>query len=355
MTGIIYNELMCLHEEPNHPEQPDRIRRIFDAIRNSKLASKCKMLPTRRATEDELSLVHKISYINKLMAIPNLNKLALKRLERRYNSVYINEYSYSCALLSAGCVIELCDQIMQGTITNGIAIVRPPGHHAEVGEAMGFCLFNNVAIAAKAMINKYNLKREAIIDWDVLHGNATQHIFEEDPNVLYISIHRYDNAVFYPGSTDADPTMIGIGNGVGKNVNIAWNTNGIIAIGDMEYIYALNELIKPMLGEFNPELIIISAGFDCASGDQLGGVHVTPFGFNYMTRKIMEYANGKIAIALEGGYNLDAISVSAVACLEGLLNEPPRTKEVQRVSAIAIEAVRQTIEAHKPFWNFLKN
>lgn len=223
---------------------------------------------------------------------------------------------------------------------------------------MGFCLFNNVAIAAKTMIYKYKLKRIAIVDWDVHHGNATQHMFYSDPNILFISIHRYDNGRFYPASTDADPTQVGADIGVGKNVNIAWNIprKSTDKIGDHEYKYAFDNVIKPMLNEFNPELIIVSAGFDCAYGDPMGGLHVTPSGFNYLTRNLMNYANGKIVIALEGGYNLNAISESMAGCLKALLGLPPLGLNSGHIlSPIAVSAIEQTLIAHKPFWNFLKN
>jgi acetoin utilization deacetylase AcuC-like enzyme len=353
MTGIIYDELMCRHETSGHPERPERIETIYEQIKNSGLLIKCVEIPIREATRKELESVHTIDYINKMSLIPSLNPLELLKLKYNYNSVYFNNHTWNSALLSAGGVIELCDQVVQGNVPNGIAIVRPPGHHAESSEAMGFCIFNNVAIAAKAMINKYGLKRLAIIDWDVHHGNATQRMFIDDPSVLYISIHRYDNANFYPCSTDADPSIIGYGEAIGKNVNIAWNSYGVSKIGNSEYVYAFNEIIEPMFKEYDPELIIISAGFDCAAGDPLGGLDVTPLGFNYLTKKIKNFANGKIVIALEGGYNVDVIADSMLACLKGLLNEPFDGQISSDVSPVAIKAVNKTIKAHRSHWKFL--
>jgi len=215
-------------------------------------------------------------------------------------------------------------------------------------------MFNNVAVAAKTMINKHELQRIVILDWDVHHGNATQHMFENDPEVLYISIHRYDNGNFYPGSKNANPYFIGNCKGIGKNVNIAWNTNNFDNIGDTEYIYAFEELIEPMLLEYDPQLVIVSAGFDCGKGDPLGGLNVTPAGFNYLTAKLMNFANGKLVVALEGGYNLTTISNSMVACLKALLNEPLLPIELNKTVAFsAINSVNETKKAHQSYWKFL--
>ena len=179
------------------------------------------------------------------------------------------------------------------------------------------------------------------------------------PRVLYISLHRYDNGFFYPSNTDGQPDKIGTGYGIGKNVNIAWNTdNGTIKVGDNEYIYAFEVFIKPISKEYNPELIIVSAGFDCAVGDPLGGLYVTPSCFNYMTSKLMNFANGKIVIALEGGYNLTAISKSMAACLNALLKEPPMKLLNENYGgpnpSFAMNTIAETIKAHQPYWIFLK-
>ena len=357
MTGIVYDERMCLHKMTNHCEQPERIRSIFKTIENSGHLAKCKLVPIRVATDDEILSVHTQEYLNTIKMIPIHKEISLLRLEAIYDSVYLNKHSYDAAILSAGGVVELCDQVVSGHVTNGIAIVRPPGHHAECNKAMGFCLLNNVAIAAKTMINKHSLQRVAILDWDVHHGNSTQHMFENNNDVLYISIHRYENGGFYPYGPDGDSNNIGSGIGIGKNVNIAWNTNtNPDKIGDTEYIYAFNTLIKPMLEEYDPELIIVSAGFDCALGDQLGGLRVTPAAFNYMTSQLMNFANGGVVLALEGGYNLESISMSMLACLRALLGEDLMPICLNNnISSIAINAINETSKAHRLHWNFLKN
>ena len=358
-TGIVYDEKMCLHEKQNHPEQPDRRRSIYTAMNNIGLLDQCKIIPIRCATDDEILSVHSNEHLAEMKKLSALKNRELEKAANKYNSIYFNKHTYGSALLSAGGVVELCDRVVKGNLTNGIAIVRPPGHHAECHTPMGFCIFNNVAIAAASMINKYNLKRIVIFDWDVHHGNATQHMFESDPRVLYISIHRYDNGYFYPGSPDAAPSMVGKGKGkgIGKNVNIALNTTirDRHMIGDADYIFAYNDIVKHMIAEYNPELIIISAGFDCAEGDPLGDLHVTPACFNYMVRDLMAYANGKIVIALEGGYNLTAISESMIACLKALLKyEPMKIICNDKISDIAIDAVNATAFYHRLHWQFLK-
>lgn len=354
MTVIVYDERMCLHEEDGHPEQPDRIRKIFAKMNAENLLSKCTIMPAREATDEEILTVHTKSHLDTMKTISSISYNLLAKLEKCYNSIYLNKHSYHCALLSAGGVVDACDAVVTGKFSNAIAIVRPPGHHAESDCAMGFCIFNNVAIAAKTMIKRHNLERVVILDWDVHHGNATQHMFENDPSVLYISIHRYDNGSFYPCSKDAAPDHIGLGSGVGRNVNIAWNTANE-KFGDTEYIYAFDYLIRPMLQEYDPQLIIVSAGFDCARGDPLGGLDVTPDGFNYLTNKLMNFAKGRVVVALEGGYNLDAISNSMTACLKALLQEPTVLSHTSTaVSRSAVRALEQTMKAHQPYWLFMR-
>jgi histone deacetylase 6 len=238
----------------------------------------------------------------------------------RLNSIYMNPSSIKCALLSAGSVCEVTEHVIAGNFDNGVAVVRPPGHHAESHKAMGFCFFNNVAIAAKMAIEKHGIQRVLIVDWDVHHGNATQHMFYDDDRVLFVSLHRYDNAGFYPGSEDANYDRVGQGKGEGYNINIAWNGE---KMGDAEYISAFNHIVMPVAYEYNPELILISCGFDSGQGDPLGGYNVTPNGYAHMTHLLKALANGKIVIALEGGYNLTTISNSMSAVVQVLLGDTP--------------------------------
>ena len=177
------------------------------------------------------------------------------------------------AALSAGSVIEVVQRVARGELTNAVANVRPPGHHAERATAMGFCFFNNVAVAAKMAQRNPQIRKVLILDWDIHHGNATENQFLDDPNVLYISLHRYEGGQFYPGT--GAPTVVGEGRGAGRNINIGWPHGGV---GDVEYLAAFWHVIMPIATSFAPDLVLVSAGFDSALGDPLGGCCVSPAG-----------------------------------------------------------------------------
>lgn len=229
----------------------------------------------------------------------------------RYRSLYLNEHTAQCARISCGGVIELCDAVASRKVQNGFAIVRPPGHHAEPDASMGFCFYNNVAVAAAWLLKKYaknpfydnhhpenrnKIERILIIDWDVHHGNGTQKAFYDDPNVLYVSIHRYENGLFYPGGTLGSAIMVGGENAKGYNLNIPWSKAGM---GDGEYLKVFYDLILPISMQFNPDFVLISAGFDAARGDHLGECDVTPEGFGQMTSLLCSLAEGRCVAALE--------------------------------------------------------
>jgi acetoin utilization deacetylase AcuC-like enzyme len=353
-TGLVYDEQMCLHEESGHPECPDRIKQTYSAILSQNLIDLCKQIPIREATIDELRSMHTEDHVNKMLSTTTMSSVELYNLQNSLDSVYLNSNSYKCALLSAGGVIELAEQIMNGNISNGLAIVRPPGHHAESHCAMGFCLFNNVALAAKKLIDSYGLERIVIFDWDVHHGNATQRMFESDPKVLYISIHRYDNGRFYPGTKDGDPCKIGEGDGKGFNINIGLDTRYYLPLGNAEYAYIFEKLIKPILTEYDPQFIIVSAGFDCCLGDPLGGLEVRPDCFRYMTSNLLKYAEGKVLIALEGGYNVNAVSESMTECLKALTGDRCYTMTYDNASRAGIDAMLETKCCLRKYWKCLQ-
>jgi acetoin utilization deacetylase AcuC-like enzyme len=217
---------------------------------------------------------------------------------------------------------------------NSVALVRPPGHHAETNVCMGFCYYNNAALAAYAALNRKNsqtglnpISRVLIVDWDVHHGNGTQQIFEDDPRVLYISLHRYP---FYPNT--GRYSEVGKGAGEGFTVNIGWSEGGV---GDVEYLAAFRQIIMPVAASFNPQLVLISAGFDAAAGDPLGGCSLTPIGYAHMTHQLMQLANGKVMLILEGGYNLRSVASSAEACIRVMLGESPPPLPEKGVSLLA--------------------
>jgi histone deacetylase 6 len=270
------------------------------------------------------------------------------------DSIYFNHATYDCAMLAAGGAIEACKAVVQGIVRNAIAIIRPPGHHAETDSPSGFCIFNNVPIAARVCQDAYpeTCRKVLILDWDVHHGNGVQHAFYEDPNVLYISLHVYKDGNFYPNLKDGNLDYCGQGPGEGKNVNIPWAEHGM---GDSEYLYAFQEIVMPIATEFDPDLVIVSAGFDAAEGDLLGGCFVTPACYGHMTHMLMRLAKGKIVVCLEGGYNLRSIARSALAVTRVLMLEPPdrMNQDLPAPKDSAVHVIENVKRQHSKYWKAL--
>ncbi|OCT66846.1 hypothetical protein XELAEV_18038127mg [Xenopus laevis] len=303
-----------------------------------------------------LSLLYSLSYIQKIEASAHMKPRDLHRLGDEYNSIYINSKSYHSARLAAGSTFNVVEAVVTGKAQNGICIVRPPGHHAEPGEACGFCFFNTVALAARyaqrLQSQSEDPLRVMILDWDVHHGNGTQHIFQEDASVLYMSLHRYDEGLFFPNSEDASHDKVGIGKGAGYNVNIPWNGG---KMGDVEYLMAFHRVVMPIAYEFNPQLVLISAGFDAARGDPLGGCQVSPEGYAHMTHLLMSLAGGRVILVLEGGYNLTSISESMVMCTRSLLGDPPPVlSDLRPPKSSALNSVCKVRQAHRKYWRSLR-
>lgn len=240
-------------------------------------------------------------------------------IAREMNSLYLCPRSGEAALIAAECTIEIASRIANGSLKNGFAVVRPPGHHAEPDRAMGFCILNNVAIAVGALKQQGLAKRILVVDWDIHHGNGTQRAFVNESSVLYISLHRHDGGNFYPGGIEGNPSFVGTGAGAGYSVNIGWDGPGVT---DSDYCAAFSNVLLPIAREFDPDFIFISAGFDAAAGDPIGQCQVTPAGFAQMTHDLLSLAKGKILIVLEGGYNIPVIARCAEACLRSLLGHP---------------------------------
>ncbi|KAK3274708.1 hypothetical protein CYMTET_17118 [Cymbomonas tetramitiformis] len=247
-------------------------------------------------------------------------------------------------------VAKVVIEVAQGNARNGVAVVRPPGHHAEASHCMGFCLINNVAVAASLARAQLGMERVMILDWDVHHGNGTQNIFADDPNVLFMSIHRYDNGDFYPGGPDADYECTGSGAGKGYTVNVAWNGSAK-EISDEDYVHAFEHAVMPIATRFDPQLVLVSAGFDAAAGDPLGGCNVTSQGFAYMTHQLMSLAGGRIVLCLEGGYNLTSTAEAMGACVEVLQGaEPPAWQIRGEAKKNVQDAVAKTRKVHAKKW-----
>ena len=296
---------------PHHPERPERIAALEAMLHDWRGPSIERVVP-RVATDEEILAVHGASLL-----------AAVRATEGRAHSAidpdtHTSARSFETALLAVGGVLELTDVVAKRDVANGFAFVRPPGHPATRAQAMGFCFFNNVAAAAEHLRRAHGLSRIAIVDWDLHHGNGTEAIFYDDPGVLYVSLHQYP---FYPGTGAA--TDLGRGAGLGFNVNVPFSAG----VGDLGYALAFQEVVEPVLRQFAPEFVLVSAGFDCHHRDPLGGMEVTEEGFRAMTRSLLavarDCAGGRLLVVLEGGYDLDAIRASARAVLEELSRGEP--------------------------------
>jgi histone deacetylase 6 len=386
-TGCCYDDRMKLHANADfsgndaHPEDPRRIESIMNTFKDAglvysgsgeDLADILRVSPTRFmyrvsarvATKAEICTVHTAAHYDWVEDTAHRTSAELRQMTKEYDmgrkSLYVSHLTHYAALISAGGAIETCKNIVAGNIKNGIAVIRPPGHHAERDEALGFCLFNNVPIATRVCQTDYpeTCRKVLILDWDVHHGNGVQNIFYDDPNVLYISLHVYQDGQFYPGQPDKEgvpdghPRNIGRDFGEGRNVNIGWHAQDM---GDGEYMAAFQKIVMPMAQEFGPDLVIVSAGFDAAEGDALGGCHVTPACYSHMTHMLMSLAGGKVAVCLEGGYDLHAISVSALAVARTLMGEPPERMVIPPISRGAANVIEKVIGYHAPYWECLRS
>jgi acetoin utilization deacetylase AcuC-like enzyme len=305
-TGIVIDPRYMAHEAgAGHPERPERIGALLPLV--SAAADRCATIPARAASGDELALVHDGAYVEEVAATQYKPGFAFDADTRTC------ERSYETARLAAGGFLALLDAVMAGQVHNGFAFVRPPGHHAERHRAMGFCLFNNVAVGAEYLRRRHGLERILIVDWDLHHGNGTQHMFESDPGVLYVSSHQYP---YYPGTGAIDE--VGRGNGEGYTVNLAFPAG----FGDAEYLDAFTRIVEPITHQYEPQFVLISAGFDAHARDPLGGMQVTEAGFKALARLLLgtarDQADGRCAAILEGGYDLTAIRNSASEVLTEL-------------------------------------
>ncbi|XP_056197232.1 polyamine deacetylase HDAC10 isoform X5 [Falco biarmicus] len=280
-----------------------------------------------------------------------MNEEELKRVSGNYDAFFFHPNTYCCARLAVGATLQLVDAVMLGKVCNGMALVRPPGHHSQKNAANGFCLFNNVAIAAEYAKLKYSLQRILIVDWDVHHGQGTQYIFEEDPSVLYFSWHRYEHQEFWPSLKESDYDAVGLGRGKGFNVNLPWNKVGM---ENSDYLAAFFHVLLPMAFEFDPELVIVSSGYDSGIGDPEGQMNATPEVFAHLTHFLMQLANGRLCVILEGGYHLKSLSESVCMTVKTLLGDPvPQITGEMAPCLSAVESIQNVRAAHKPYWKWL--
>jgi len=340
MTGIVYDNRYLLHEPIGfHPESPQRLTAIYSMLEKEGFTETLKKISPRYATEEEISLKHTPSYIKE---VENITKNGSAYLDA---DTYTCEKSYEIAKLAVGGVLESIDAIISEEITNAFAFIRPPGHHAESSKAMGFCIFNNVAVGAKYVQKKYNLKKILIIDWDLHHGNGTQEAFYNDPTVLYFSTHQYP---YYPGTGAFYET--GINEGIGYTINIPLN----FSCGDTEYIYIFENILKPIAFQFSPDFIIVSAGFDSYVEDPLGGMEVTSKGFGALAESVLKIAEqtcqNRVLFVLEGGYNLDGLAQSAFWTLKAMTGEKLIPEDTKIIPPKMEQIMKNAKEHFGKFW-----
>jgi len=337
-----------------HPESPDRLRVIHELI--DREFSGLPLIPPRLATESELALIHDPFYIQ---TVANTEGRLHSRLDP---DTGLSARSYEIARLAAGGLLQGVDTLIgkpprpsgeRGGIevlspSSIFAFVRPPGHHAEPERGMGFCIFNNVAIAAEYAKEKYGLKRILIVDWDLHHGNGTQRAFTDDPGVLFFSSHQYP---YYPGSGGFNE--VGSGRGEGFTINAPFPTG----FGDAEYLAVYTKILEPVALEYMPELILVSAGFDPFEKDPLGGMKMTGDGFGALAGLVQDIArrtcDGKVLITLEGGYNPEGLRNGVRAVLQTLLGRPaPAPKNAPSAGVDGV--MERIVGVHKKYWKSLK-
>ncbi|CAG8446579.1 1716_t:CDS:10 [Diversispora eburnea] len=406
-TGVVFDDAMLLHDCPcvkdrqlnRHPERPERCVEIMAKFETLGLLRKVKRLRSRMATKDELESCHLgqhvVTYFGSKpytmpgtivkngedWAPPSLkDKMLCGELGISCDTTYNPYGTPNAARMAAGSVIEMMDAVVSGRVVNGFAIVRPPGHHAEQNHAMccskhgpkelpgenqksidcrlGYSVSSFVLFLCH---NDYLIKQIGLLKRS--HGNGTQSLFYGRNDVLYISLHRYDNGLFYPYS--GPTTDLGTGEGLGNNVNITFSSekDRFESMGDIEYLAAFKYIVMPIARQYNPDLVIVSAGFDAAEGheDAIGGYKITPRGFAYMTQMLKNLANGKLVLALEGGYALESLSESACACLSAMLGPDLSPIEQYKFNGglntvkpnqSAVTSLQKVVAILKNYWNF---
>ncbi len=313
-VGLVYDPIYLKHDTGAHVENYRRLVATIEVLEQSQLLDKLTALPPRAASIDELSLAHSDYHITRVQSFSSRGGGWLD------GDTVASPDSYEVALYAAGGMLHGVEAVMRGEVNHAFALVRPPGHHATPDEAMGFCLFNNIAIAAKYALENYNLERILIADFDVHHGNGTEEIFYSDPRVLYFSTHQYPH---YPGTGAISDD--GSGEGKGTTVNVPLPAY----CGDSEYHRAYKEILVPLARRFKPQLILVSAGYDLHWADQLSLMELTVDGFGSIVSILKELADelcqGKLLLSLEGGYHLKALPLSIRATIEVLLGSPLST------------------------------
>lgn len=344
-TKVVYHPDYLIHSHNQHPERKERLEQILLALRDNNLVAKIELVEPQPVDIEDLALIHDRSYIE------SVEQACLSGRNFLDMDTYIVPESYRVALLSAGGAVTGLSLAMSHESPSKVFVInRPPGHHAEYNKAMGFCLFNNIAVAAAKAIKDYGVKRVAIVDWDVHHGNGTQHSFEADPQVLFISTHQ---SPAYPGSGALNET--GVGKGKGFTVNIPLPAG----CGDREYEICFDEVVVPILNQFKPELLLVSAGQDAYHLDPLAGMALTNAGYYMMAEKLSAVADswsgGRMLFCLEGGYHLQGQAGAVIQVLNaiGRWGLPKKRPEPTADPVFSFSSRLNEIKKEQnKYWNF---
>jgi acetoin utilization deacetylase AcuC-like enzyme len=331
---LIHSDRFAEHQTPpGHPDRSERAE-VMDVIAGRWRDRGTEVIAPREATREQLARVHGAEHLQRIAETAG-------RAAALDPDTYTSPESAEIALLAAGAAVDAVERVLSSSHRAAMALVRPPGHHAERDRAMGFCLYNNVAVAA-AHARAGGASRVAIVDYDVHHGNGTQHIFEADPHVLYVSTHQYP---YYPGTGAADET--GVGRGTGFTVNLPLEAGAV----DEDYQLAFSAVVVPVLLQFEPDLVLVSAGFDAHERDPLGGMRLSTGAFAAMTAELKgvadECCRGRIVAVTEGGYHLQALAASIDGALEALSASPAGRASSWPASGIASTRGRSSVEAAK--------
>jgi len=335
-TGIVLDSRYQEHYTGRaHPERPERITTLLGPIKHIQ-RSGLKRLSPRFATPENITLIHDSSHVGRVAATAQQERFSFDA------DTPVSAQSYATAMLATGGLLTLIDAVMEREIDNGFALVRPPGHHAERNRPMGFCLFNSAAIGAQYLRERFGLTRVLVMDWDVHHGNGTQHSFYDDSGVLYVSTHQYP---YYPGTGALDE--VGQGQGEGYTLNLPLSAR----CGDAEYQEVFEFAIDPICRQFNPEFVLISAGFDAHVRDPLGGMEVTEAGFGTMARILLrvaqEKAQGRCVALLEGGYDLEGLQKSVLRVIDEMGGE----NLTENVSSYTPRGITSPVrKVHDRYW-----
>ena len=344
-TAILKDDLFLEHYPgPTHPECSDRLQVIYDMLAKPEIASKFSFPSFSPASHEQLALNHTMAHIDRVAAS------AGKPFETLDPDTHTSARSYDAACLAAGAVIKGMEMVAAGEADNAAALVRPPGHHAEADRTSGFCLFNNIAVGAHYGLTELGMERILIIDWDLHHGNGTQHSFYDSDQVLYCSTHQYP---YFPGSGGLHE--VGNGKGEGYTINVPLHGGQ----DDAAFARIFNELIAPLAHSYKPDCIMVSAGYDTYVADPLGTMAVTTDGYGYMTRVLVELAeelcDGRLVLVLEGGYNLEGLKDGMLATLKEMRGDRGLSGDSAKhllQADIPLAPLNQALENAKKYWTF---